>query len=65
MNMTDKTRSYIWLVFGVLSLICAIIKIADVTSGDKEWGNLITMIVTTVFFFRYYLCYRRKSKAGG
>ncbi len=62
MNLTNKTRSYIWLVFAILSLFCVVSRAIDTATGDKEWCHLVTTIVITAFCTRFYLCYRRKAK---
>ncbi len=63
MNLTDKTRSCIWLGFAILSLICVISRIVDVALGDKEWWHLVATVIMTAFCTRFYLCYRRKARA--
>lgn len=63
MNLTNKTRSYIWLCFAILSLICVISRIVDVAMGDKEWWHLVTTIIMTSFCIRFYICYRQKAQA--
>lgn len=64
MYFTDKTRSYIWLVFAIFSLICVISRVVDLAHGDKEWWHLVTTIVVTALCFRFYLCYRKKAQAN-
>lgn len=63
MNMTDKTRSYIWLILAILSLICVVSRAVDLANGDKEWWHLITTMVITAFCTRYFICYRKKAQA--
>ncbi len=62
MNMTDKTRSYIWLVLAILSLICVVSRVMDLAYGSKEWRYLVASIVMTAFCTRSYLCYRKKAQ---
>ncbi len=62
MNLTNKTRSNIWLVLVILSLVCVVSRGVDIASGDKEWWHLVSTIVMTIFCTRFYLCYRRKAK---
>lgn len=63
MNISDKTRSYIWLTFAVLSFICAISRIVDLVQGDKEWWHLVTTLVITALCTKYFFCYRKKARA--
>lgn len=65
MNLTDKTRSYIWMVLAILSLICVISRVVDFIQGDKEWWHLVSSIVMTAFCTRFYFCYRRKAQTNG
>ena len=62
--MTDKTRSYIWLAFALLSLICVADQAIDMIRGDKKWWHLVTLIVITAFCTKYYFCYRKKAQDG-
>ncbi len=63
MEMTDKTRSNIWLGFAIFSIICVISRAYHIAMGEKEWWHLVTTIAMTGFCIKFFLCYRRKAKS--
>lgn len=58
--LSDKGKRNFWLVIAILSYIVGVWRIFDIVEGDKDWWELVSVIVIAFLSTRFYLCYRKQ-----
>ncbi|MDE7385742.1 MAG: hypothetical protein K2N28_01240 [Muribaculaceae bacterium] len=62
--MSNKCKRNLWLVLGIMSVAIVIDRAIRLAHGDLEWWQMLSPIIITVFFTRFYLAYRRAVREG-
>lgn len=62
--LSNKGKRNFWLIIAIMSYIVGIWRVFDIVAGNKDWWNLVSILVISILSTRFYLCYRKSVECS-